>query len=62
MLSRSLLVSEVAKILVSKGYTEDEALKKYYSSPIADAVFDEETGLYGQSPWYIIGLMPKDSF
>lgn len=60
MLSRSLLVSEVAKILVEKGYSEEEALEKYYNSGIADALFDEETGLYGQSAQYIAGLVLND--
>jgi hypothetical protein len=57
MLSRSLLVSEVAKIIVSKGYSENDALEIYYNSPISDAVFDEDTGLYGQSAQYVAGLV-----
>jgi hypothetical protein len=57
MLSRSLLVSEVVKIIENKGYSEKEAFEVYYTSPIADALYDEETGLYGQSAQYIAGLV-----
>jgi hypothetical protein len=57
MLIRSLLVSEVVKILEDKGHSEEDAFRIYYTSPIADALYDEETGLYGQSAQYIAGLV-----
>lgn len=36
--------------------SENEALRVFYHSATAEALSDDETGLYGQSPLYLFGL------
>lgn len=36
--------------------SENEALRAFYHSATAEALADDETGLYGQSPLYLFGL------
>jgi len=45
--------------LLEKKYalSEDKALDLFYRSPIAEALSDDETGLYGQSALYIFSLI-----
>lgn len=40
--------------------SEKEALRVFYTSTVADALADDETGLYGQSPLYIFGLFMEE--
>lgn len=36
--------------------SENEALRAFYHSATAEALADDTTGLYGQSPLYLFGL------
>lgn len=36
--------------------SENEALRVFYHSATAEALADDTTGLYGQSPLYLFGL------
>ena len=37
--------------------TEKQALRDFYESATGASLSDDETGLYGQSPLYILGLL-----
>lgn len=60
-LIRATIIPEIIK-LISKEYhiSEQEALKLFYSSKTAESLCDNETGLYGQSPYYIFSLFLQE--
>lgn len=57
-LVKTILIPQVAELLMENdGLSEDEALQKIYSSPIAPLLEDDSMGLYGQSALYIYSLI-----
>ena len=56
-LVRATVTPEIVQ-LISKYYkiSENEALMRFYQSKTAENYADEDTGLYGQSAFYIVGL------
>ena len=57
-LIKTILIPQVAELLMENdGLSEDEALQKIYSSPIAPLLEDDSMGLYGQSALYIYSLI-----
>lgn len=58
---RALLVTEVAqKIMERYNVDENTALDRFYRSATAASLADDETGLYGQSPYFIFGLYEQE--
>ena len=56
-LIRSTIIPIIVEYIRDKyGMTEDEALRAFYLSETADALADDDTGLYGQSPLYLFGM------
>ena len=57
-LVKTILIPQVAELLMKNdGLSEDEALQKIYSSPIAPLLEDDSMGLYAQSALYIYSLL-----
>ena len=56
-LVRATVTPEIIR-MISQYYeiSENEALQRFYQSKTAENYADEETGLYGQSALYIVGL------
>lgn len=56
-LSRIIIIKRVVE-LISKEYkiSLDEARNSLYNSSIVSLLNDEETGLYGESPYYVLSL------
>ena len=53
---RATLMPEIIRLIVEKyGWTEDEALERFYDSATGASFADDETGLYGQSALFIFG-------
>ena len=47
----------IIRMIVDKyNLTEKQALRDFYESATGASLSDDETGLYGQSPLYILGL------
>lgn len=56
-LIRSTIIPTIVEYIQDKyKMSENDALDAFYTSSTADALADDETGLYGQSPLYIFGL------
>lgn len=56
-LIRSTIIPVIVGYIQEKyKLSEEEALRAFYTSATAEALADDETGLYGQSPLYIFGL------
>ena len=53
-LIRATLIPEIIRLISSEcGVSEDKALDMFYRSATAASLYDDETGLYGQSALYI---------
>ena len=56
-LAKAILISKVIELIAQKEKNSlDEARDRLYQSGIVDLIEDDETGLYGQSPLYILSL------
>jgi hypothetical protein len=52
---------EVVKLIMDKfKMSEQKALDAFYSSATGASFADDDTGLYGQSPYFIFGLYEKE--
>ena len=56
LIRATIIPSIVEKIRDRYGISEEKALQAFYGSAAAEALADDETGLYGQSPLYLFGL------
>ncbi len=53
---RATLLPEIIRLIVERyGWTEEEAMDRFYSSATGANFADDETGLYGQSALYNFG-------
>ena len=53
---RAVLLPEIVRLIVERyGWSEDEALERFYDSATGASFSDDETGLYGQSALFIYG-------
>ena len=52
----TILPEIIRKIMAHDHLSEDEALRAFYFSATGASFANDETGLYGQSPNYIVGL------
>ena len=54
---RAVLLPEIIKLIEERyGWSEEDALDRFYGSATGASFSDDETGLYGQSAYYIYGL------
>ena len=57
ILSKTIIIQRVVEMIAKKyGMTLKDARDAFYNSKVLEALNDEETGLYGQSPLYIFSL------
>lgn len=55
-LVRATIIPEVVRLIAERfGFSEDEALDRFYRSATAQNLADEENGLYGQSALFVFG-------
>jgi hypothetical protein len=59
LVKATIIPSIVMLIAKNRNLSEDAALELFYTSPIAEALDDDETGLYGQSPLYAYSLFEQ---
>ena len=60
-LSKTLLITNVIELIASKyRISVSEARDKLYNSKIIDLIDDDETGLYGESPLYVLSLFEQE--
>jgi len=58
---KSILVSEVVRMIAEKfQLPEEEAMDQFYTSGTAEALSDDEIGLYGQPALFIFGLFCQE--
>ncbi|MDR0910544.1 MAG: hypothetical protein LBM77_12350 [Spirochaetaceae bacterium] len=61
-LIKATIIPEVIKLIGDEcRISEEDAMKKFYESPISDALDDDETGLWGMSPLYIFSLFKQEA-
>ena len=59
--TRATILPEVVKLIMDKfKMNEEKALDAFYSSATGASFADDDTGLYGQSPYFIFGLYEKE--
>lgn len=61
-LTRATIIPEII-VLIQREYniSEQEAMERFYNSNVSIALDDDETGLYGQSPYYIFSLFLQET-
>ena len=53
---RATLMPEIIRLITERyGWTEEEAMDRFYRSATGASFSDDETGLYGQSALFIYG-------
>ena len=58
---RATLLPEIVRLIVEKyGWSEDEAMDRFFLSATGASFSDDETGLYGQSALYTFGLFVEE--
>ena len=58
---RAIIVPEVVKKIMDRYHIdENTALDRFYRSSTGASFSDDETGLYGQSPYFIFGLYEQE--
>ena len=58
---RATLLPEIVRLIADQhGWSEDEALDRFFLSSAGASFSDDETGLYGQSALYIFGLFEEE--
>lgn len=60
LIRATIIPTIIGYIQNTYGMTEDEAMQAFYTSATAEALADDETGLYGQSALYIFGLFREE--
>ena len=54
---RAATLKTIIKLVMERlGCGENEAIKRFYNSHIGACYADDDTGLYGQSAYYVAGL------
>ena len=58
---RATILPEIIKLICdNQNVTEKEALDMFYSSATGSSFADDDSGLFGQSPFYIYGLFTQE--
>lgn len=61
-LTRATIIPKVIELIQNEYHiSEQEALDKFYHSATCVVLSDDETGLYGQSPYYIFSLFLQEN-
>ncbi len=59
---RAVLLPDIIGLIMKQyGWTEEEALDRFYSSATGANFADDETGLYGQSALFIFSLFKEEN-
>lgn len=59
---RAMVLPDIIRLLMKNyGWTEEEALNRFYLSATGASFADDDTGLYGQSALYITGLFAEET-
>ena len=60
-LAKALLITKVSELISEKYLLPISAARDMlYKSKIVDLIDDENTGLYGESPQYVLSLFEKE--
>ncbi len=59
---RAMILPDIIHLLMKNyGWTEEEALNRFYLSATGANFSDDETGLFGQSPLHIFYLFEEET-
>lgn len=60
-LAKMVLITKVIELIADKYHIHiDEARNRLYDSKLISLIEDDETGLYGESPLYVLSLYEKE--
>ena len=60
VLAKTILISKVIELIADKyKISVEDARNEFYLSEVAALIDDDETGLYGESPLYVLSLFEK---
>ena len=60
VLAKTILISKVVELIADKyKISVEDARNEFYLSEVAALIDDDETGLYGESPLYVLSLFEK---
>lgn len=60
--TRATILPKIIELIMNEfNMNENEALKAFYSSATGASFSDDDTGLYGQSPYFIFGLFKNET-
>ena len=60
-LAKTILIDKVIELIANKyKITLEEARDNLYNSSVIDLIDDDETGLYGESPLYVLSIYEKE--
>ena len=60
-LTRATIIPEIIGLIQKEfNISEQDAMERFYNSNVCLALCDEQTGLYGQSPYYIFSLFLQE--
>ncbi len=61
VLAKTILIDKVIELIANKyKITLEDARDNLYNSSVIDLIDDDETGLYGESPLYVLSLYEKE--
>ncbi len=59
---RAMILPDIIHLLMKKyGWTEEEALNRFYLSATGASFADDDTGMYGQSALYVSSLYAEEA-
>ena len=59
---RAMILPDIIhQLMKNYGWTEEEALNRFYLSATGASFADDDTGLYGQSALYVSGLFTEEA-
>ena len=60
-LTKTILISKVIELIADKYKVSlDDAMDMFYKSETIKVLDDEDTGLYGDSPRYVLSIFEKE--
>lgn len=60
---RAAILPDIIKMICDKyNWNEEESLDRFYTSATGENFSDDNTGLYGQSAFYIFGLFCEEIY
>jgi len=62
LLAKTILIRQTIELIAKEyGLSIDEARNRFYQSKVVELLDDDETGLYGESAYFLLSLYEKEA-